>query len=384
MIRKYAAGLIALALLAVAGWMIYVKLHPKTLPAGLIEGVGRIDGDLISLASQYPGTVAQTFAEDGRAVKKGDIVTRLKSDEYTAQLHGIEAQIAARRAELKAHRIDASIAQKTVPLALNKANAQLDTRLAQLKQLAAGIRAQSSVAAQSEKDYRRIAALANKKLVDPHTLEQARLKRDTDRDRLHALEHQKTQAEQAVALARADLAEARASQRKLEAIAAQIAALEHGIDALKAQRARIGAVIDALTLRSPVTGYVVEKIAQNGEVVAPGMATATLIDPATLYLKIYVDTLQNGRISVGNRAAVFLDAFPDRPIPATVVRVAQRAEFTPKEVNVRSDRIQRVFAVHLRPNRPDPRLKLGLSAVGVIAADANVSLPASLAELPPL
>jgi HlyD family secretion protein len=50
---------------------------------------------------------------------------------------------------------------------------------------------------------------------------------------------------------------------------------------------------------------------------------------------------------------------------------------------VRSDRIQRVFAVHLKPMKPDPLLKLGLPAIGVITTDGK-GLPGSLEEIPAL
>ncbi|EDP74076.1 hypothetical protein HG1285_05325, partial [Hydrogenivirga sp. 128-5-R1-1] len=62
---------------------------------------------------------------------------------------------------------------------------------------------------------------------------------------------------------------------------------------------------------------------------------------------------------------------------------SKRAEFTPKEVAVKEDRIQRVYAVHLKPIKPNPLLKLGLPAVGVISLDGK-GLPKSLKELPEL
>jgi HlyD family secretion protein len=113
------------------------------------------------------------------------------------------------------------------------------------------------------------------------------------------------------------------------------------------------------------------------------MPVATLIDPRSLYLKIFVDTMENGKIKIGDKAVIFLDAYPDRPIEAKVVRIAQKAEFTPKEVSVRSDRIQRVFAVHLKPLKVDPLLKLGIPAIGVISTDGK-GLPHSLDEIPVL
>ncbi len=383
MLKKYGLGFFAVVLVLIAAGMIYVKLHPKTLPEGLVQGTGRIDGNLINLASQYPGKVVRTEAEDGKAVKKGETITVLQSREYEAQLEGVRAQVAAQKAQLHARQIDLAVAKKTIPLAVTKAEAALHAREAQLRELEQGLNARRSVAAQSEKDYRRIASLFEKKLIDAHALEQAKLKRDTDRDRLRSLEHKKTQTEAAVKAARSDLKEAQASQRKLEALAADVEALRYSVTALEAQRKRLEVVIDELTLRSPVDGFVVEKITEPGEVVAPGMPVATLIDPKTLYLKIYIDTVENGKIKIGDEAEIFLDAAPDHPIPATVVRVAQKAEFTPKEVSVRSDRIQRVFAVHLMPKRPDPLLKLGLPAIGVVSGD-GAPLPASLDALPAL
>jgi HlyD family secretion protein len=136
-----------------------------------------------------------------------------------------------------------------------------------------------------------------------------------------------------------------------------------------------------MELRSPVDGFVMEKIANNGEVIGSGMAVATLIDPKSLYLKIFVDTLQNGKIKIGDPAVIFLDSDPDHAIAAKVARIEQKAEFTPKEVSVASDRIQRVFAVHLQPLNVDPLLKLGIPAVGVISLDGK-GLPTSLHAVP--
>lgn len=96
---------------------------------------------------------------------------------------------------------------------------------------------------------------------------------------------------------------------------------------------------------------------------------------------MYVDTLYNAKIKIGDRAVIFLDALPDDPIPAKVIRIARKAEFTPKEVSVRSDRIQRMYAVHLKPLKLDKRLHLGLPAIGVITLD-DKGLPKSLNDIP--
>jgi HlyD family secretion protein len=60
-----------------------------------------------------------------------------------------------------------------------------------------------------------------------------------------------------------------------------------------------------------------------------------------------------------------------RAIQAVVIRIGQQAEFTPKEVSVKSDRIQRMYAVHLKPVTPNSYLKLGIPAIGVISTDGK-------------
>ena len=113
------------------------------------------------------------------------------------------------------------------------------------------------------------------------------------------------------------------------------------------------------------------------------MPIVTLINPKSLYLKIYVNTIYTGKIKLGDKAEIFLDAYPNRPIQAIVSKIAKKAEFTPKEVAVRADRITRVYEVRLKPISPNPLLKLGLPATGVILI-GNGSLPKSLNELPEL
>lgn len=369
LIKKYWLAIVLLVLVAVAGVMIYTKLHPKELPENLVEGTGRIDGDLVNLNTKYPGRIAKLTVDDGTPVKKGMAVAVLKSREQEAQLEAIHKGIAAKKVELE-------IASTTTPQMLKKAESALRTRQSQLRELEKGIASQKAVVAQDSRDLRRIRNLYREKLIQKEMLEKAKLKYTADKNSLDALEQKAAQLHEAVRIAQSDLRDATAAQKRLQA-------LKDGIGALEAQKQQLEAVIDEMTLRSPLDGFAVEKIANAGEVIGAGMPVATLIDPHSLYLKIFVDTLQNGKIKLHDKAVIFLDAWPDRPIEAEVVRIAQKAEFTPKEVSVRSDRIQRVFAVHLKPLKPDPLLKLGIPAIGVISLDGK-GLPKSLNEIPVL
>ncbi|UCN01347.1 efflux RND transporter periplasmic adaptor subunit [Sulfurimonas sp. SWIR-19] len=382
-LKKYWLAVVIAVLLVTAGAMIYNKLHPKTLPANLVEGTGRMDGDLVNLNAKYAGRLDKIFVDDGVPVHKGMVVGVLKSKELAAQEAGLDAQIQAKKQQLAAQKIEEKIAQTTIPLLEKKAKAQLVSAQASQQAFEKNILIQKDVVAQAKRDWKRSQRLYKNKSIDKHKLELAQLKRDTENKKLSSLQQQLKKVKSAVTLARIALLDAQASQKKLFAIAANIQALQDGIEAAKASKAQIEAMIQEMTLVSPVDGITVEKIANEGEVIAPGMPVATLLDPHSLYLKIFVDTLQNGKIKLGDKAVIFLDAYPNHPIQAKVVRIAQKAEFTPKEVSVRSDRIQRVFAVHLKPLAIDPLLKLGIPAVGVVSLDGK-GLPASLNDIPVL
>jgi HlyD family secretion protein len=380
-VRKYGMGVLIAVLFIGAAVMMYAKLHARVLPENLVQGSGRIDGDLINLNVKYPGRIEQILKENGDGVKRGEVIAIIGSAEQEAKAEQIEAQLEARNAELASKRIELAMAKKTLPQILVKADANVIIKQRQRDELDSMIHAQKSVVTQSEEDAQRMKNLFENRLIEKRQYELARLKAHTDDEQLSGLIQKREQLEKALEISRSDQIDASVSQGKITAFERGIEALESGIKGFEAGKKEMDAVLAEMKIVSPIEGYVVEKIANSGEVIGAGMPIAALIDPGKLYLKIFVDTLQNGKIKMGDAAVLFLDAYPDRPIKAKVVRIEQKAEFTPKEVSVASDRIQRVFAVHLKPLESNPLLKMGLPAVGVISLDGK-GLPASLREVP--
>lgn len=245
------------------------------------------------------------------------------------------------------------------------------------------MRALALIAAQDEKDYRRLKVLFDKQLLEKQKVEQAKLKYENAFKNLDVLRQKQTQAHNRAKISLLDTQDAQLNLLAIDAAQEKLKAKKEQSKAALAAVKEIRAMLKELSLVSAVNGFVVDKTANIGEVIAAGMAVATLIDPESLYLKIFVDTMQNGKIKTSDSAVIFLDAYPNRPIKAKVVRIAQKAEFTPKEVSVRSDRIQRVFAVELKPLSPEPLLKLGIPAIGIISLDGK-GLPQSMEEIPSL
>ena len=192
---------------------------------------------------------------------------------------------------------------------------------------------------QSIRDFKRIEYLFKSELVSKSDFENATLAMNTKNKRLDSLNEQ--------------------------------------IKQLKAQKLEILAMLAEMKIYAPINGVVIDRIAQPGMVIGDGGNILLVIEPEELYLKMFIDTIENGRVKIGDKAQIFLDAYPDMPIPAKVVRIEERAEFTPKEVQIKSDRIQLMYAVHLKPVEYNPLIKLGLPAIGVISTDGKGLLSSS-------
>lgn len=380
-IKQYRLGVAILALVIIASGLIVNKLIAPKLAENLVQGSGRMDGDLVNLNAKYAGRIAALNIHEGQHVSVGQSIAVLASPEYEAQKAQIEAQMSARAQELSAKETELEIATKTIPETLAKAKANVSIKQHQRDELGKNIASQTSVLAQDKRDLERMKNLYAQNLIEKRQVEVAALKHQTSGDFLSSLHQKREQLSLAINVANSELIEATAHQKTLHVMSQGLEALRSSLKALEASKTQIEAVINEMTLRSSIDGVVVEKIANQGEVIGAGSVVATLLDPNSLYLKIFVDTKQNGNLQVGNDAVIFLDGKPNEPILAKVVRIEQKAEFTPKEVSVPSDRIQRVFALHVKPLSPQPTLKLGIPAVGVVSMDGK-GLPKSLKNVP--
>jgi HlyD family secretion protein len=94
----------------------------------------------------------------------------------------------------------------------------------------------------------------------------------------------------------------------------------------------------------------------------PGSPAVTLGRLEDLTITVYIPEDQYGAIQLGQPALVTVDSFPDTHFAATVVRVADQAEFTPRNVQTPEGRRTTVFAVELSVRDDSSRLKPGMPA----------------------
>jgi len=124
-------------------------------------------------------------------------------------------------------------------------------------------------------------------------------------------------------------------------------------------------------------------------VLPAGGKVLTVIELTDVYMTIFLPTSLAGRLSIGAEARIIVDAVPQYVIPATVSFVAPRSQFTPKEVETKTEREKLMFRIKVKI---DPELlrkhvqqvKTGLPGVAYVRLDATTAWPEHLkVKLPP-
>ncbi len=393
--KSYSIVFVIAILFLVAIYFIFNKINGKELPSNLIANSGRIDGDLILLSTKYPARIEKIFVQDGDQVSTNQLIVKLTSKELLSKIKAIEELIKATKKEklsfgqmIEASKMELELLKNTLPHLVNIKEENLKILNKSLKSIKLKIESFSLQCSQNKKEYERYKRLYNSNTISPEKFELSELKYKTTKKEFDSLKIEKNKllnnienGKSVLKIEKNNLNKIEITQQKILASQTKLSAVDDKINQLLANKDEIGAMIDELSLKSPVDGYVAQKISNIGEVAGGGMPIVTLIDPDSFYLKLFVDTIENGNIKIGDRAVIFLDSNRDNAIDAKVVRIEQKAEFTPKDVNVRSDRIQRMFAIHLKPLKVIKVLKLGLPAIGIIAIDKAV-LPKSLDDIP--
>jgi HlyD family secretion protein len=158
-------------------------------------------------------------------------------------------------------------------------------------------------------------------------------------------------------------AEARSVELAAAAVdqaSANLASIEAAIGQAQAEIDVIDLQIDRMEIRAPTEGVILVSDLEAGEVIPAGAAVMTLGRLEDLRITVYVDEAHYGQIEVGEVATVRADSFPGQSFEARVVRIADRAEFTPRNVQTEEGRRTTMFAVELSVVDPEGRLKPGM------------------------
>ena len=117
-----------------------------------------------------------------------------------------------------------------------------------------------------------------------------------------------------------------------------------------------------LTISAPVDGVILTRNVETGEFVQPGATAFVLGQLSELTITVYVPENRYGEISLGQAAEVTVDSFPGVTFAAEVIQIADKAEFTPRNIQTVEGRSSTVFAIKLKVNDLEGKLKIGMPA----------------------
>jgi HlyD family secretion protein len=98
-----------------------------------------------------------------------------------------------------------------------------------------------------------------------------------------------------------------------------------------------------------------------GEIAQPGASLFSIVNLDTLDMTIYVPQDQLPRVKIGALVKVYVDAYPENIFTGEVVNIAQQAQFSSRDTQNKEDRTNIVFAVKVRLDNADGRLKSGMT-----------------------
>jgi len=265
--------------------VVWWRNHKDDLPDYIASGNGRIEAEEVHVATKYAGRVSEVLVHEGDMVQADQILARMDTSELRAEYAAAKATIAQAKENVA------------------EARAQI-------------IRSQSELKF-AEQELTR----ANTLVAKGHISQQQADEKQTNRDTARAA---------------------------LDAADARLAAAQASVEAAEADAERIETQIADSTLTAPRAGRIQYRLAEPGEVLASGGRVVTLLDLTDVYMTIFLSTGDIGRLFVGNDARIILDAVPQYVIPASVSFISAEAQFTPREVETRSEREKLMFRVKVK------------------------------------
>src|SRR5499426_2285393 len=335
---------------------------------------GTVETREVRVGSKVGGRVEAVLVEEGQEIQAGAPIVRFDVATVEAQRLQAEARIAQQKARLERLERGARPEEKAQARAATEtARANLEAvrnwpRPEEIEQARASLAAAEADLNNAEVSFQRASKLystddASRQEFDAakFRLDNGRAKRDAEKRRLdlllngsrkediRAAEERFRQAQEGerlvvagpraeeIADARAQLAEAKA---RLEEIKVQIAEGE--------VKSPANAVVEVLPVRP-------------GDLITPNQTIARLLEKEQIYIRVYVPEPRLGLIKVGQKAKIKVDTFNDRAFDGVIEQINTQGEFTPRNVQSRSERNHLVFGVKVRIDNREGLLKPGMT-----------------------
>jgi HlyD family secretion protein len=377
--KKVIRIVILLALVGVGGWYWWRSEHPVYKDRLLVSG--NLELTQIDVSFKLTGRLTERKVDEGQWVKKGDFIARLDPLQLEQQKAKDQASVAS--AVSNYQQLETSIAYQRATLEsdvaarraeLNLAQAKLDTLLNgnRRQDIQTAEAAVTDAKAQLEfarQDYARAQTLFKNEDISRQQFDQARMKLDSGGAIVKQAEERLSLMKEGarpedIAAARAEVARAAAAVKNAEANRIEIQRKEQELGARKAEidksRAQVGisdSQLSDTTVYAPIAGVVLVKSAEPGEVLAAGTSVLTIGDLDHPWLRAYINETDLGRVKIGQPVKLTTDSFPGKVYSGHISYIASDAEFTPKQIQTKEERVKLVYRIKIEVENSSHELK---------------------------
>src|SRR5262249_42289164 len=132
---------------------------------------------------------------------------------------------------------------------------------------------------------------------------------------------------------------------------------QSAVNQAEANLALLDTQLAQLTVSAPLDGVILTRNVEPGEFVQPGAVAFAMADLNNITITVYVPEDRYGQLKLGQAADVTVDSFPGETFKAEVIHIADQAEFTPRNVQTVEGRSSTVYAIKLRVDDSEGKLK---------------------------
>jgi HlyD family secretion protein len=385
-------ALIVILLIAVAAsaYLYYSGYFEKKTPIDRIELSGTIETTEVDVSFQVPGRVLKVEVEEGDTVARGQVIAILDDRDIRQQLKMAQAARNTIKSQLPQLNTRILTSREQEARQLQQTQAQIDQARLQWESIRKGSRDEQIDQARYAVDQARHSLdFRKKELVRAQNLfrdgampaqqrdvaqtayltakDQYRQARENYRllvagprqEDIDAAEKRVAQAEAAYELVKTQSLQTKQMEQQVDILAAQMKQADEAVEQARIQ-------LDHTRLLSPLDGVVLVKAREPGEVVGAATTILTLANIKKVYLKAYVGEQDLGRVKLGQVITITTDSFKDKTYEGKIYYISDKAEFTPKNLTTKEDRVKLVYRIKAEVDNPEQELKPGMIADGTI------------------
>jgi len=377
--KKVIILLLIIIISAIIIYLLYVNgasNNQNTIPI-----TGNIEVTDTELSFMVAGRLKDRLVSEGEIIQTGQVIALLEDAEFAQKVALQKAKVLAAQAAL-----DELIAGSR-PEEIAQAQALVQKAQARYNELSSGSRPQEVAVAKAavqrakaeemrlENEFERQKELYQKKIISiqkyelaqtAYQIAEARLLEGGEQLKLvkeGPRKEQIAQAQAALVEAKERLALVIKGPRR-ETIDQARARLKQSEEALNLDRI----YLNYTTLISPLSGMVLSEVIEAGEYVVPGTPVITVGDLKNVWLRGYINETDLGRVKIGQKVQVSTDTYPDKIYRGHISFISSQAEFTPKNVQTKKERVKLVYRIKVDIPNPNLELKPGMPA------DAKIEL----------